>query len=140
MELFSRQKQQLKKVAEKFSLDLIVLFGSQVKGKVMKESDIDIGVFRKNKKIDFEEMLKLYQVLGQIFGKRVDISNLTMAGPLLRYEIAKHGKVLYEKHPTSFQYFMIRAMKEYFDFEPYYRLEEKMVKKSLQHFHRAYAK
>ena len=49
MDKIKVDKNCLKKVADKFSIDFIILFGSKITGKGRKESDLDIAVKFKNK-------------------------------------------------------------------------------------------
>lgn len=87
----------IKKIAGKHSLDLIVLFGSQAKNKAIKESDIDIGIYRKSG-LDFDKKMNIFKDLSELFGSNnIDVSIISSNSPLLMYSILKNGKVLYEK-------------------------------------------
>ena len=43
MQFSRKQKQQIRKIAQKYDLELILLFGSRVEGKIHKESDFDVA-------------------------------------------------------------------------------------------------
>jgi predicted nucleotidyltransferase len=90
-------KIKIKDLAEKYHLSLVVLFGSQAKGRAIKESDIDIGVFRKSG-LTLDEQAVLNKEFSELFkNNNIDIKIISPNNPLLMYNILKHGKILYEK-------------------------------------------
>ena len=58
MKLDKQQKQTLSKIAKKYNLALILLFGSQAKGLARKDSDVDIAI-KTNNKIDLDQELEI---------------------------------------------------------------------------------
>lgn len=47
MDLTEKQKHKIEKISQKYSLDLLLLFGSQVTGQIHKESDFDVAYIAK---------------------------------------------------------------------------------------------
>lgn len=139
MDFTRDQVSKIKNVGRKFALDFIVLFGSRAKGSAIAGSDIDFGVHRNVRRIGFSETVDLYRELSFILGDNVDIADLASAGPLLRYEVAHDGQVVYRRNKRLYSEFVIKACRDYYDFEPYFKLEENSVKKSLGYFHKQYA-
>src|SRR3990167_4676309 len=75
MEFTEIQRQEIAKMAEKYGLSLVVLFGSQATGKTHARSDIDIGVAKYHPSWDSGNTLPLIPVedtLSEIF-RRDDV-------------------------------------------------------------------
>ena len=87
--------EELKVLAERYGLKLIVLFGSQVRGRTHAESDVDEAVLPE-KPLSPTRRLELWGALCQAFGADIDLTSLEHAGPLLLYHVARDGKLLYE--------------------------------------------
>jgi predicted nucleotidyltransferase len=105
---------QLKKIAEKYGIALIYLFGSQAKNgvaylydrsyKIKKESDLDIGVVFKNFPINVKEKVKvfgdLYTNLALLFDPfEIDLIFLQEVNSLLQLEAIK-GVAIYIEDET----------------------------------------
>lgn len=99
MDILDKDKSQIiKEIATSHNLDLIMLFGSQAKNRAIKESDIDIGVFRKDKEITLNDKVILNGEFAELFkNDKIDISTISSNNPVLMYEILKDGKTLYVK-------------------------------------------
>ena len=62
-------KPQIKELAEKHGLKLVMLFGSQVTGKTHKESDYDIA-YLSDKKLSFDDEGRIIIEIAPIIGAR----------------------------------------------------------------------
>lgn len=124
-------KNALKQVVEKYGLRIVVLFGSVAKNRSNKNSDVDIAVLV-DSKFSLKKELELRRELEILFKREVDLVFLSNAGPLLLGQIAREGKLLFGKK-GEFDAFRIYAMKSYLDFEPYFKLQEKINKYKLAH-------
>lgn len=118
---FSKEK--LKKIFEKNRVVFAYLFGSQVKRKTGKLSDIDIAVFL-DEKIPcskfFDIRLKLVGELGDFFKRNdIDVVILNEAPPLLSHRILKEGKVIFSKDRRKQIEYEVRAILRYLDWKPY---------------------
>lgn len=83
-------------------LQLLVLFGSAVKGLARPRSDVDLGV-RCDGPADLDA---LYLAIAPRLGTdRLDLIDLRRAGPLLAFEVARTGRLLSERHPEAFRQF-----------------------------------
>ena len=87
--------EQLKPIAERYGLTLIVLFGSWVRGTTHQESDVDVAVLPR-KPLTPKKRLRLWGDLTEAFQAEVDLTSLEHAGPLLLYHVARDGQLLYE--------------------------------------------
>lgn len=121
MKLTNQQKQELSKLAKKYKLKLIMLFGSFSNGKNRTGSDFDISVLGENRAI-IKKDIKLIEELSRIIRKDIDLSIINSADPLLKYQIAKNCVLLYGKK-SDFINFKVRASLEYMDNKKFFDLE-----------------
>jgi predicted nucleotidyltransferase len=95
-------------------LELLVLFGSAARGTASARSDVDVAV-RCAGAADLEALhLALAPWLAT---GRLDLVDLRRAGPLLAFEVARSGRVLFERHPGAFREFQSLASRRYCDTE-----------------------
>jgi uncharacterized protein len=94
---------------------LAILFGSAARGEAGPGSDLDVGVL-------FEpgggDAPGLEVALARATGRRVDVVRLETAPPLLRFEVARDGRVLLERTPHAWVDFRARAMTDWWDWAP----------------------
>lgn len=117
---------QAKGVAE---VELIVLFGSLVRGQARADSDADIAIAGGS----FWQQLELGAAIASELGREPHVVDLKTAPTVLAYEIAKAGVPLYERDRFSWPRFGARAASEYFDFQP---AHERMVAQAKQRLNR----
>lgn len=82
-----------RRLAKRYAIERVYLFGSLAEGLFLKGSDIDLAI----EGLDFHDYLKAlaeYRYLGKI---HLDILHLDFCKPHLKETILKEGKVLYEK-------------------------------------------
>ena len=105
----------LEDLANKYKLDLILMFGSRVRGNVRPESDMDIAVYGR-KILSETEKIQLTHELCNIFRTDdIDLVDLRTASPLLKNEVFKNYKVLLQRDPMllySLELAIIHEMKE----------------------------
>jgi predicted nucleotidyltransferase len=94
---------------------LAVLFGSASRGEATRGSDLDVGVLLDAGR---EEAAALEVALARATGRRVDVIRLDAAPPLLRFEIARDGRVLLERTPHAWTDFRAHAMMDWWDWAP----------------------
>lgn len=93
-------------------VSLVVLFGSRVRGRARPDSDIDVAVGGDGL-IDLDA---LHLALApRLRSDRLDLVDLGRAGSLLAFEIARHGRLLYEREPGGFRAFQSLASRRYAD-------------------------
>jgi len=124
----------LREVCQKFNLKLAILFGSYASGKFIKEkSDIDIGILCKGRNHIIENDLFLIQEFIKLFNNdRVNLTYLNYADPLLLFEVAKNGVLLYQDRRDRFAEFKITAIKKHLDARKFYILEDLCLEKFMQ--------
>lgn len=103
----------VKQNAEKYSLKLLLLFGSRATGKNYATSDFDVA-YLSNKDLDLMEEARLMLDLSPVFkSEDIDLVNLKKAPPLLYYAVFQDCQVLYEKDPLIFPNLRAYAFKRY---------------------------
>lgn len=93
-------------------MKLVLLFGSSATGMTHRRSDIDIA-FLASEVLDIVEITNL--VMRLLGHSDVDMVDLRRASPLLAMEVARHGCVLYERHPGDYVEFCSLAHRRYVD-------------------------
>jgi len=130
------KSKQINKIAEKYNLDLILLFGSQLREKkyLHRESDFDIAYLSK-KNLNLMEEAKLICDLMPIFkSDKVDLANLRRAGPLLMKQIFENHKILYCSNPKIYYRYKIYAERKYIEAEPLFQLNRYLIKQFLKKY------
>lgn len=129
---FDREK--LNNFAEKTGIRFVVLFGSQAGEKVAKESDFDIAVSLKNGQSIFEDLNKYSEMLENfaeiLFAgdNKIDLTDLSNANILLRYEITSKGILLFG-NAQDYEDFKAFSFRDYVDARPLFELEDAIIKK-----------
>ncbi|MDZ7262324.1 MAG: nucleotidyltransferase domain-containing protein [candidate division KSB1 bacterium] len=105
----------LKSWCQKNQIDLCILFGSSVAGRVHARSDVDIALYAKKKDL-LNHKLRLIGELEDIIEKTVDLMVLHPdMSPLLRHEIMTKGISLYISDRDIYIEQKIYAIKLYED-------------------------
>ena len=110
-------------------LQLLVLFGSAVKGRRTSARDIDLAV-QCDGPADLDA---LYLAVAPRLGTdRVDLVDLRRAGPLLAFEVARTGRLLFERQPGTFRQFQSFASRRYCDTEKLRRAQRRAIQAFLE--------
>lgn len=101
-------KPEVARLAEKYGLDFVVLFGSQATGKTHAKSDVDIGVISRQG-IDLS---RLMMDMNMVFKRPdVEVVDLATASPTLMHAIVRDGQLLYEKSRGNWSNWKVYATK-----------------------------
>jgi predicted nucleotidyltransferase len=93
-------------------LELLVLFGSAATGRARPSSDLDLAVSSEGP----ADLDALYVALAPRFRTdRLDLVDLRRVGPLLAFQIARAGLVLFERSAGLFRQFQSLASRRYAD-------------------------
>ena len=106
--------EQLKPLTRKFGLRLIVLFGSTARGVTNRDSDIDLGVLSE-KPLSPVQRQRLWSALSTLFPADVDLTVLNHADPLVSYQIASEGVILFETVSFAWETWKSYAVRRYWD-------------------------
>jgi len=125
-------KPQVKNLAEKYGLSLLMLFGSQVTGKTHKESDFDIA-YLADKKLSFEDGGRIIIEIAKIIGARderlVNLCNIKESGALLLKEIFDRHQVLFCADRNVYDSYKIFSVKNFIESRPLFDLRDFLIKK-----------
>lgn len=121
-------KLNIKNLAKKYNLSLLVLFGSMATSKNHVGSDVGFA-YKRARELSMKDELQLRHDLMRIFHKEVDLVFIPKASPLLLKEIALKGRLICGKK-KDFDELKVYGMKCFIDFEPYFRLREQILTKS----------
>jgi len=133
----TKQQQKIEKLAKQYHIQLLYLFGSQSRGDIHPESDIDIGYIRTNNStLSLHEQLSFMSEVQDLFNNpdaAVDVVNIHTAPPLLSFLIVTTGQKLYGKEINAQQLY-IKTVKNYIDSKPLFNATEEYVKHKLTQF------
>jgi len=106
------------------SVQLVVLFGSVARGRSRPDSDLDIAV-RCDGPADLDA---LYVLLApRLATDALDLTDLRRAGSLLAFQVARHGRLLYERDPGAFRSFQSLASRRYCDTDKLRRAQRRAI-------------
>lgn len=122
-------------------LKILVLFGSRATGKTNVNSDWDFAALydeELRKSSCKDKAFAWFQVpllIGQVFdlnSDKIDVVELNHCTPLLGYQVARDGKLLYEKQPGNFINFQRQAWKIYADTAKFRKAQRQSIELWLQ--------
>lgn len=128
MKISSQQKNKISQITQKYNLEMILLFGSQVNGQTNFDSDFDIAYLPK-KKLGGKQKINLNCDFIDVFhNDKIDMVNVQGANPLLKYEISQNSQLLFGDE-IDYLNFKGRAYRQYIDAQPLFELQHILVKK-----------
>ncbi|MDD4990012.1 MAG: nucleotidyltransferase domain-containing protein [Candidatus Pacebacteria bacterium] len=123
------KNQLLQKIAQKYSLRLILLFGSQVDAKQLhKESDFDVAYLSKRKLDLMEEAQMMTEMAPYFHSDNIDLVNLKNASPLLYYAVFDNCKILFQEDELLFPTLRIYAFRKFVEMQPIYELQRQRLR------------
>ena len=105
-------------------VQLVVLFGSMARGKARSDSDLDVAVLCDGA-ADLDAIFLL--LAPRLATGALDLVDLRHAGSLLAFQVAKHGRVLYERHLGAFRIFQSLASRRYCDTDKLRRAQRRSI-------------
>ena len=111
------------------ALELLVLFGSAAKGRAGAGSDVDLAV-RCEGAADVDALY--LAIAPRLATDRLDLVDLRRAGPLLAFEVARTGTLLFERRPGAFREFQSLASRRYCDTEKLRRSQRRAIQLFLE--------
>ena len=118
------------KLMKKINVELVIAFGSQITGNANRNSDVDIAVLR-TQNLNLKERGGLTDSLAkqyQFNEDKIDLVEIKNASPLLRFQISKHGKLLWG-NKEIYNRFKILAWRQYLDTERLREVRKTILKK-----------
>jgi uncharacterized protein len=113
----------------------VYLFGSYVKRKERKSSDLDLGILHKNS-LDplknFESNLEFAVQLEEITGITVDVVDLEKANTYFLHQMMLNKILILDKDTKRRVDFEVARRKEYFDRKYFYKIYHEQALKRLE--------
>jgi|WetSurMetagenome_2_1015567.scaffolds.fasta_scaffold00026_66 predicted nucleotidyltransferase len=107
--------------------EFALVFGSLKSGRIMPESDIDIGVYLKKGKPDFEEYFKLKGALSDASDRDVDLVILNACDIIIAMQIIANGELIINNNPGMFIRYKAEKISQYIDF----KMSRKIIEENL---------
>lgn len=124
----TRRTALIKKIARKYKLELLLLFGSRADGKASPDSDFDVAYLAKAD-LDLNREAKLITDLAPAFSSdNIDLVNLRKATPLLFYSITTQCQVMFQADDMIFPTMRAYAFKKYVETKPLRQLQYEKLK------------
>ena len=98
-----------------------VLFGSAAQGTASAQSDLDLGIWVVGKPSAARALALTSAAMRSFHWNHVDVVLLNDANPLLQWQVASTGRLLYERTAGAFHRFQLLAMKRHHDARRIYR-------------------
>ena len=92
------------------------VFGSVALGSHGSKSDIDVAVLLDEKSLQSFSILPFVSMLEKSLGRRVDVTVLNRADELLKYEVRRTGRLVFERSSEVRKRFEISGRKTFEDF------------------------
>ncbi len=122
---------ELRELAQRFSIRVILQFGSTVTGATHDRSDVDLAVQLDTPDVSLETILEMQDALQARFpGREIDLAILNLADPLFRKKIMEGCRMLFGT-AQDFARLRLQSFKTYQDFQPYLELERQSVARRL---------
>ncbi|MGR3302282.1 MAG: type VII toxin-antitoxin system MntA family adenylyltransferase antitoxin [Candidatus Scalindua sp.] len=119
--LVQQETRTLRHICDLYGIDLIFLFGSHAKNRVTAKSDLDIGVYLKDR-ISSIKIWELQCSLIDIY-KRCDIDLIVLndASPLLLFDLLLNHKIIYAREEQLLYNFFSWARKRYWQYQCHFK-------------------
>lgn len=118
-------KKEFPVIARELNIKLALLFGSQVTGKIHKESDVDIAVLTENSISPMELAQLAFAISEKLKIEKIELVDLRCASPFLLKQIASKSILLYEAEQGMCNDFRVYSYKLYMETRPLYELRAK---------------
>lgn len=132
METIKIKHELFKEITKKYSLKLILLFGSQIKGKTHQESDYDIA-YLADKNLSFEDegniIIELTRIIKIKDERLINLSNIRKAGAFLLKEIFDRHQILFYEDKNIYDSYKIFAIKNFLENRPLFDLRDSLIEK-----------
>lgn len=126
--------QKIKEIIKKHGeIVFAYLYGSLAKGKVRRDSDVDIGVFLEKdfKKDAFYEAKLALEIEKETELRNVEIVVLNEKSLRFLNQVLRYGKLIISKNEKERVKFETTVTKSYIDFKPYYLEYDRLRAKRL---------
>ena len=125
--------ERIRRVLERYpTVEAAYLFGSHAQGHARSDSDVDVGL------VGPRDVLRACRIdmLADLTAEgvdRVDLVLLEGADPVVRFEAVRQNRLIHARPGFDHGGYFSRTVREYFDLEPYLRVQRQAPKRRLLH-------
>jgi len=119
-----------------YNVQIAVLFGSLATGKANKDSDVDLALllekgFFSNREFEAGKLKRkiIRELTDLLETSKIDLVLLNQASSLLSFQVAKTGKLIYQRSSGDFAEFASLALRRHNDAKLFYQLDQKYLQK-----------
>lgn len=113
-------------------IEAAFLFGSHAQGRAKTQSDLDLALVGPGARLRTLKLDVLADLTAEGFD-RVDLVLLDEADLTLRFEALRPNCLVYAQPDFDRGSYYSRTLREYFDFEPYRRIQRRALKQRVLH-------
>lgn len=139
MDLDTLYRPGFKKICQDHGISMAILFGSQATGKAIEGSDLDLAVWLEkpdllsgSPEVSRARRHMLRDFINYLGTGNIDLVILNHASPILKFQVARGGKPVYQKEAGIFAGFCSRALREHNDARIFYRETEEYLQKVIK--------
>ncbi len=122
-------RQRLRRVLSRYPfIEAAYLFGSHAVGRATPDSDVDLAVVGPRGELQ-QRKLDILADLTSEGMDRVDLIALDGADPVVRFEAVHPNCLVFARSDFDHGQYFSRALREYFDLEPYLRIQREAFKR-----------
>jgi predicted nucleotidyltransferase len=103
------------------------IFGSVAKGKSGASSDVDVAVLLKETRLQDFSLPSFMSLIEKSTGTRADVVVLNRADEIVKCEVRRSGRLIFERDPEARKQFEVLSRKTYEDFLYLHRRYAKTV-------------
>ena len=139
MSVSNDKKEMIDRIAREYGLRLVLLFGSEVTGKVHQGSDMDVAVMFEDAAAAEDRFFDLIADLQDVIQEReVDLGLINGADPLFLKKILENCELI-SGEPRSLVELKMYAFRRYVDHKRFLKMEEQYVRRLLDRFEKGAA-
>ena len=102
--------------SQDLAIDAAYIFGSRARGSTGPEKDLDVALLLDESAESEFSLLTLMSSLERACQCRADVVILNHAGEILKYEVRRTGRLIFERDSEKRKQFEVSARKRYEDF------------------------
>ncbi|MCK8828588.1 nucleotidyltransferase domain-containing protein [Natroniella acetigena] len=118
-------------IIAKYNIKLLVVFGSYGTRFMTEKSDLDLAYLSKDLLTKDQELQLLHNLINFYQYGNIDLVNLKKATPALKFEVAKKGRVLFEREDDFLQ-FQLYASRVFADTKHLREMREEVLNEKIK--------